>query len=195
MCAYTNVLLAYTCMNTRTWIAVCPQCTKSCHPGFFVNGSCNGSTTFDAAICTPCREACNPGMCVFVCVLYVHTYEYGLYIYIYIYFFMYTLMCTKELVCTSYSIHTFNQKGSGLHSIYTHTYVHTYMHTYIHTYMHTHAGEYKAMVCTGQAKFDQVTCVKCLEACPVGSYINGTCETGNQTSDVQCKPVSLCMYA
>jgi hypothetical protein len=83
----------------------------------------------------------------------------------------------------------------------THVYIYVYTHTYIHTYIHTNSGEYKAMWCTGQARFDQVTCAKCLKACPAGSYMDGTCESGNRTSDLECKPVSfiesmcLCVFA
>jgi hypothetical protein len=55
------------------------------------------------------------------------------------------------------------------------------------------AGEYKATQCGGRAKFDQVTCVKCLESCPAGFYKEGNCDVGNRTADILCKPVSLCL--
>jgi hypothetical protein len=58
------------------------------------------------------------------------------------------------------------------------------------------AGEYKAAVCTGRGRFDQVVCVKCNE-CPAGFYKEGNCDSGNVTVNVQCKQVlySMDVYA
>jgi hypothetical protein len=56
------------------------------------------------------------------------------------------------------------------------------------------AGEYKASVCSGRARSDQVTCAKCIDTCPAGFYKDGNCDRGNRTSDIQCKPVGRCEW-
>lgn len=39
----------------------CSKCKVSCPFGFFMRGSCDGTTSYDAVQCVPCRESCAAG--------------------------------------------------------------------------------------------------------------------------------------